>query len=395
MTARNRIAMRRSALPLRAAFALLLACVPLAGTAQVVGVALDPKAVLVDGELQVQADAAPGALVFLRFDGARAERIGSVVVPTGFQGPPNSVAITPDGRYTLATASLRIDPADKAKLTSESLLSVVDLGAKPMRVVQTLRLDASPSSIALHPDGRLALVPHPADDSISVLAFDDGRTTVAGKLRMDKGSMPQAAAFAPDGRHALVSFSGADKLALYAVRDGKLVQPAVREMVAGVYPTPLAWCGNALAVVANYGRVSGDVDTISLIEVDGARSRVVDTVSVGPSPEGIACSAGGRHVAVAAQNMSTVSAQTPFHAEHSKLVLLRIEGKRLRRLDEQPFGAWAQGVGFLGDARTLFAQSMSERALHLFRIDGDKLRTAAPPIVFEEGGPAGYGISGR
>jgi DNA-binding beta-propeller fold protein YncE len=247
--------------------------------------------------------------------------------------------------------------------------------------------------VALHPDGRTALVPQPADDSLGVLSFADGRAKVVGKLQMDKDSKPQAIAFAPDGRHALVSFSGADKLALYTVRDGNLVQPAAREMVAGVYPTPLAWCGaSGLAVVGNYGRVSGDVDTVSLIDASGPQARVVDTVSVGPSPEGIACSADGRHVAVAAQNMSTVSAATPFHVGHSLLVLLRIDGKRLRRVDERPFGAWAQGVGFLGDSRTVFAQSMGERALHLFRIEGDTLRVAGPPIVFEKGGPAGYGV---
>jgi DNA-binding beta-propeller fold protein YncE len=276
------------------------------------------------------------------------------------------------------------------------VLSVVDLVASPMRVVQTLNLASSPASIALHPDGRMALVPHAGADSISVLSFVDGRAAVVDELPMEKGSMPQAAAFAPDGRHVLVSFSGADKLALFEIRDGKLVQPAVRELVAGVYPTPLAYCGDSgLAVVGNYGRVSGDIDTISLIDVSGAQARVIDTVSVGPSPEGVACSDDGRYVAAALQNMSTVPTDAPFHSARSALVLLRIDGKRLRRVDEQPFGAWAQGVGFLRDSRTLFAQSMGERSLSLFRIDADRLTVAAPPIVFAEGGPAGFGISGR
>ena len=381
---------------LRIALALLGACLPLVAAAQVVGIALDPKAVLVDGDLQVQADASPGALAVLRFDGAKAERLGSVTLPTGFQGPPTSVAITPDGRHALVTGSLRIDPLDSSKLAPEHVLSVVDLAASPMRVVQTLILASPPASIALHPEGRMALVPHAGADNISVLSFADGRAAVVGKLQMEKGSMPQAAAFAPDGRHALVSFSGAHKLALFEVRDGNLAQPALRELVAGVYPTPLAYCGDSgLAVVGNYGRVSGDMDTISLIDVSGAQARVVDTASVGPSPEGVACSDDGRYVAAAVQNMSTVAADAPFHAAHSVLVLLRIDDKRLRRVDEQPFGAWAQGVGFLRDSRTLFAQSMAERSLSLFRIDADRLKVAAPPIVFAEGGPAGYGISGR
>ena len=190
MTTRGRIA----SAPAGAMLALLFACLPLPGVAQVVAIALDPKAVLEDGELKVRPDAPPGALAVLRFDGARAERLGTVALPTGFQGPPTSVAITPDGRYALATASMRIDPADPAKLAPESLLSVVDLAASPLRVMQTLRLDASPASIALHPDGRMALVPHPADDSISVLSWGARRPAPGPPGGRGKETLPPAAA---------------------------------------------------------------------------------------------------------------------------------------------------------------------------------------------------------
>src|SRR5690606_23808134 len=90
-----------------AALAMLAGLSP-AMAAQVVAIALDGKAVLEDGELRVRPGAGPGALAVLRFEGARAEHLGTVALPTGFQGPPNSVAITPDGRYALATASMRI-----------------------------------------------------------------------------------------------------------------------------------------------------------------------------------------------------------------------------------------------------------------------------------------------
>jgi len=38
---------------------------------------------------------------------------------------------------------------------------------------------------------------------------------------------------------------------------------------------------------------------------------------------------------------------------------------------------------------------MGDRSMHLFRIEGDALKAAAPPIVFADGAPAAYGISGR
>ena len=148
-------------------------------------------------------------------------------------------------------------------------------------------------------------------------------------------------------------------------------------------------------MVSNYGKVTGDIDAVSLLDVGAATPRVIDTVSVGPAPEGVACSPDGRYAAASLQNMSTLPKANPFYSPSSRVVVLKIDGKRLQRIAEAPFGAWAQGVGFLDDSRTLFAQSMVDRSLHLFRIEGEALEIAAPPLVFEDGAPVSYGISGR
>ena len=364
--------------------------------AQVVGVALDPKAVLVDGELKVLPSPPADSAVFLRFDGVKATEIGRVPASTSFQGPPSSVAISADAKLALVTAFMRIDPADSTKLAPEKKLTVVDLTASPIKAVQTLELSAQPSSVALNPAGTMALIPHTADDSVTVLSISDGRAAIVEKMTTEKGSGPLGAVFSPDGRRALISFPNAGRVGVFAVENGRLKTPAIREMTAGIWPTALSYCGTSgLAVVANYGKVSGDVDTVSLLDVAGDNPRVIDTASVGPSPEGIACSPDGRYAAAALQNMSTVAKNSPFHSPSSKVAVLKIENRRLRWLAEAPFGPWAQGVGFLDDSRTLFAQSMGDRSMHLFRIEGDALKTAAPPIVFADGAPAAYGISGR
>lgn len=373
----------------------LLAIAPGLAMAQVVGVALDPKAVLVDGELKVLPSPPADTVVFLAFDGTKAQELGRVPAPTSFQGPPSSVAVSADRTLALVTAFMRIDPADPTRLSPDNRLTVVDLRATPIRVVQTIALGASPSSVALHPAGTLALVPHTADDSVTVLSLAGGRARIVEKLAMEKGSAPLGAVFSPDGRRALISFPNAGRVGVFAIEEDRLKTPAIREMSAGIWPTALAYCGNTgLAVVANYGKVSGDADTISLLDVAGANPRVIDTTTVGPSPEGIACSPDGRYAAAALQNMSTVAKSSPFHSPHSKVAVLEIEHRRLRWLADAPLGPWAQGVGFL-DARTLFAQSMGDRSMRLFRIEGAVLKAAAPPIVFNDGAPAAYGISGR
>lgn len=381
---------------IRSLSAVLLLCAPALAIAQVVGVALDPKAELVDGELKVLPSPPADSVVFFEFSGTKAREIGRVAAPTSFQGPPSSVAVSADRKLALVTAFMKIDPADPAKLAPNDALSVVDLAVSPIRMTQTMSLGAQPSSVALNPAATLALVPHTADDSVTVLAIEGGRARVVEKLAMEKGSGPLGAAFAPDGRRALVSFPNAGKVGVFAVEGGRLKTPAIRELSAGIWPTALAYCGDSgLAVVANYGKVTGDIDTISLLDVGGEQPRVIDTASVGPSPEGIACSPDGRYAAAALQNMSTVAKSAPFHAPHSKVVLLKIGDRRLHRLAEAPLGPWAQGVGFLDDSRTLFAQSMGDKSMPLFRIEGDALKAAAPPLVFAEGAPAAYGISGR
>lgn len=380
----------------RSIFAGVLLDLPALAVAQVVAVALDPRAELVDGELKVLPSPPADSVVFLEFSGVRAKELGRVAAATSFQGPPSSVAVSADRKLALVTAFMRIDPADAGKLAPARKLTVVDLSAEPIKVVQTLDLGAQPSSVALNRAGTMALVPHTADDSVTVLTIVGGRAQVSEKIAMEKGSAPLGVAFSPDGRRALISFPNAGRVGVFAVDDGRLKTPAIRELSAGIWPTALSYCGDSgLAVVANYGKVSGDVDTISLLDVAGENPRVVDTASVGPSPEGVACSPDGGYAAAATQNMSTVAESSPFHSPNSKLALLKIEGGKLRWLDAAPFGAWAQGVGFLDDSRSLFVQSMGERSLRLFRIEGDALKTAAPPIVFGDGAPAAYGISGR
>lgn len=376
--------------------ASLLAILAPTAAAQVVGIALDPKAVMVDGELQIVASPPADSTVFLEFSGTKTKPLGRVDTPTSFQGPPSSVAITADRKLALVSASLRIDPKNPKELAPDNKLSVIDLAASPIRVAQTIELGASPSSIAIDPSGTMALAMHNADDSLTVLALSGGRARIVEKLQLDKGAGPLGVAFAPDGKQALISFPERDRVGVFAVENGRLKMPAIREMSTGVYPTALSYCGSTgLAVVSNYGRVTGDVDTISLLDVGAAAPRVIDTVSVGPAPEGIACSPDGRYAAASLQNMATRPKTDPFHSPQSRVVVLKIDGKRLHRIADAPFGAWAQGVGFLDDSRTLFAQSMVDRSLHLFRIEGESLKVAAPPIVFDDGAPVSYGISGR
>jgi DNA-binding beta-propeller fold protein YncE len=207
---------------------------------------------------------------------------------------------------------------------------------------------------------------------------------------------PLDAAFAPDGRHVLLTQADGQRVWLLAVENRHLKLPPIRAITAGVTPFAVAYCGNSgLAVVSNFGNPgssNGDVDTVSLLDLSGALPRVVDTVSVGSAPEGVDCSADGRYAVATVQNMSNRPVDHPLYSPHSLVVLLRVENRHLRRVDEAPIGAWAEGVAFLDDSRTLLAQSIVDRAIYRLRIEHDALVKAGPPIVFDNGAPVGIGV---
>ena len=113
--------------------------------------------------------------------------------------------------------------------------------------------------------------------------------------------------------------------------DGDKVTKLDREITTGVRPYGAGdragegrW-----AVVANIGRGTGDADTVSLIDLTKEPFRIVDTVSVGQTPEGITASPDGRHVAVTVMNGSNKPADSPF-AGPGLVKLLKVEEVRLR-----------------------------------------------------------------
>ncbi|QQP94129.1 YncE family protein [Lysobacter enzymogenes] len=380
------------------AFALALALSPLCAGAQTIGVAVDAKVILRNGEGAIPDQPAADSAAFFRLEHGQLRKLGEVAVPTSYLGPPTSIAVSPRGDLALVAASTRLDPADPKRYAADDRLSVVDLSGKTPKLVQTLALGVRPSSVKFDRSGTTALVSSNPDNGFVYLSIDKRRAAIAGKLTLAPNTGPLSSAFAPDGKRLLVAQPDAQRVSLYDWRDGRIVQPAVRDMVAGVTPFTVAYCGADLAVVGNFGipdNGNGDIDTVSLIDLAGARPRVIDTVAVGSAPEDVACSPDGRFAAAAVQNMSNRPASHPWHSPHSLVVLLKIEDRRLRRVAAAPIGAWAEGVAFGDDNATVLAQSIDDRALHVLRIEGDTLKPAGAPVVFENGAPAAIGVAGR
>ena len=137
------------------------------------------------------------------------------------------------------------------------------------------------------------------------------------------------------------------------------------------------------AVVANIGKGQGDTDTVSLIDLTVEPPRVVDTVSVGQTPEGVAISPSGRLVGVSVMNGSNKATDSPFYHAQGSFVLLRVEGMRLTKASEVPTGGWTQGVAFSPDGQTVLVQNTMQKEIEVIAIDGSRATDTGQRLRFE------------
>ena len=208
------------------------------------------------------------------------------------------------------------------------------------------------------------------EGTVSVFAIRGQTVTPAGMVAIAGArSGVSHVAFTPDGKMALVTRDGDDRISVLSV-DGARVDYTGRDMFAGIRPYGIDVAGHGgFAAVANIGRGSGDHDTISLIDLRARPPRVVETVTVGPTPEGIKVSPDGSVVAVAIMNGSNLPKASPFYHDHGKLVLYRVSGTSLAKVAEAPIGDWSQGVAFSADGRTILVGNMVERDVQVFALE--------------------------
>jgi sugar lactone lactonase YvrE len=86
-------------------------------------------------------------------------------------------------------------------------------------------------------------------------------------------------------------------------------------------------------------------------------------------------------------NGSNKPKDPPFFADHGKLVLLRLDNKKLTRLAEAPIGHWSQGVAFTPDGQYLLVQNMVEKDIMVLKVAGEKLEDTGQRLKVK-GGPA-------
>jgi len=267
----------------------------------------DNKLVLIDGVGTVAQNPAVDTVSVIDMKQYPPRLVAEITAPTSVVGPPLSVAITPDESLALVTAAMKIDPSDPKKQIPDNRVSVIDLKASPPQVIATLEAGKGPAGLSINRQGNLALVANRAEGTVSVFTISGKTVRPVGTVKLgDEKSGTAHVAISPDGKTALVSRDGDDRISVLSI-DGTKVEYAKRDLGAGLRPYGLDISSDGkYAAVANIGRGGGDSDTVSLIDMTAKPVRVVDTITVGQTPEGLKISPDSKWIGVVVMNGSTL-----------------------------------------------------------------------------------------
>jgi len=374
---------------------IALAAMPLlasGATAQIAVVANDGKAILNDGVNSVPANPVTDYVAVIDLKAVPPKIVAEILAPASVVGPPQSVAISADESLALVTSAMKLDPANDKRLIPDNRLTMIDLKATPPTVTATLETGSGPAGVSINRAGTLALVANRSEGTVSVFTISGKTATPAGKVSLgDAKSGPSHVVFAPDGKSALVSRDGDHKISVLSI-DGSKVEHAKRDLNAGLRPYSLEMSpAGDVAVVGNIGLSGGDDDTISLIDMKAKPPRVVDTVSVGQTPEGVGISPDGKFVAVNVVNGSNKPKASPFFNDFGLLKIYGIRGNKLVPVAEAKTGHWCQGVAWSKGNRMVVVGCMVEKELQAFTFNGKALKAAG--VVKFGAGPAGLRAS--
>ena len=289
-------------------------------------------------------------------------------------GPPVNLDIDPTGSVAIVADSMDVvKDGDAYKQVPDNKIYVIDLKAKPAKLAATIEGGKQPSGLSINPAGTLALVANRAGKSISVLSIHG--TDVKLVDTVDMGDEVSAVVFTPDGKHALATKNSANKVALLDV-DGDKVTYARHDLLTGLFPYNLVVSPKGtIALTAdngNSGSSDGNVDTVSVIDLTPP-VHVIDHVTVPDSPEGLAFSPNGNLAVAVEATGSNKSKDEWFYHPHGVVTVLKVDVKKVTRLNDIEVGALPEAVGFTPDGRYIYVGNYSDRDFSILRVNGTRV----------------------
>jgi DNA-binding beta-propeller fold protein YncE len=299
-------------------------------------------------------------------------------------GPPVNLAITPSRDLALVADTMKGQAKDNGFVAvPDNRLFVIDLKASPPALISTLTLGSAPAGMAISSDGKMALVANRGDGTISVLTINGREVTVSDTVTIGVAAdQVSAVAIAPDGKRALAVKSAAGKIAVLTIDSGKVTYDKDADLPGDNYPYNVAITPNgSLALVANTGNggsSDGNVDTVSVIDLEANPIRVINHVMVGDSPEGLAISPEGNLAVTVEARGSNRPRNTWYYHPSGSISVLKIDGRHVTRVGEVAVGALPEGAVFSADGSHIYVGNFIDSDMNVLRVMGDKVTDTGP-----------------
>jgi len=352
----------------------------------------DAKYVRVVGRDTYPADTGPDTLTVIDASSNPPRVTATVPVQHTLAGPPQAVAITPNGRLAIVSAPNHYDRGEQ-KVVLENFLQVIDLTAAAPRVVEKIDVGAHPQGVAINRDGTLLLAAT-TGGTVAVLAIDGNTVRLTDQLKIADKRL-SGVSFTHDGKAALVALRDEQGVVVLDVNGGN-VTTARDRVTTGIGPYAIevssdgkwAVVGNAgLGALVNPGHLNADADSFTLIDVSRRPFRAVQHVTVPSVCEGVAISPDGRWIAVQVMDGSNLPADNPARKPRGRVQLFEIRQGEAVKTADLPGGEAGQGVVFSADSRTMLVQFNVEKQIAVYAVNGGALKDTGVRIQVA-GGPA-------
>jgi len=148
--------------------------------ADIIVSAQDGKFVRVDGRATFPEPAPSDSLVVIDASQSPPVVKGTVEgLEHTVQGPPQAVAVTPDGKLAIVGAPTRYDYAAKKELF-DNFLQIVDIEASPPKLIGKVDVGGHPNGLTINREGTLLLAAA-HDGTVKVLAIDGKNVKLIGR----------------------------------------------------------------------------------------------------------------------------------------------------------------------------------------------------------------------
>jgi DNA-binding beta-propeller fold protein YncE len=158
--------------------------------------------------------------------------------------------------------------------------------------------------------------------------------------------------------------------------DGQKVTYDKYDMTVGLWPynVDVVPDGSIALTVDNgfAGGSDGNIDTVSVIDLEATPPRVIDRVVVGDAPEGLAISPKGNLAALTLLRGSNQAWNSWYYNRNGSVVILRIDGKKVTKLDEVEVRGLPEGLVWSADGKYIYVGNYMDSDVSILRVEDTK-----------------------